>query len=288
MRVALIPNLEKPDAVAASLDLEKLLAAKADVVVLRDPDHAELRAANANYVVVLGGDGSILRIAHAMAGIAAPVVGINFGKLGYLAAYSLDEFTQHADAILAGRAPVTERLMLEGSICRNGKLPQPHTALPLEPPRFRYAALNDIVINAGEPFKMIEIHVRIDDSEATTFRGDGVIVSTSSGSTGYNLSSGGPLITPNVHALVLTPICPHSLSFRPVVIADTSTVVLHPHRVNPGTKVVFDGQVVEPLSVEECVIVRRTPHPLRLVENPAMSHWQMLANKLHWAQSPRP
>ena len=256
MRVALIPNLDKPDAMAAGRQLETLLAARAQVVVLRHPGHPELLAAKPELVVVLGGDGSILRLAHAMAGIDAPVVGINFGKLGYLAAYSLKEFEQHMETVLAGRAPVTERLMLEGSICRNGVEAQPLSAVRGHATRFRYPALNDIVINAGEPFRMIELHVRIDDEETTTFRGDGVIVATSSGSTGYNLSAGGPLLTPDVRAMVLTPICPHSLSFRPVVIADTSTVVLHPHRVNPGTKVVFDGQVVESLSVGECVIVR--------------------------------
>jgi NAD+ kinase len=153
--------------------------------------------------------------------------------------------------------------------------------------RFSYTALNDVVINAGEPFRMIELEVQIDGAETAPFRSDGVLVATASGSTGYNLSAGGPLIAPDVRGMVLTPICPHSLSFRPVVVADTSTILVKAVRLNPGTAVNFDGQVSMKITEKDCVVVRRAPKPLRLVENPEMSHWGMLAHKLHWAQSPR-
>lgn len=286
MRIAIIPNLDKPDAVAASRTLAAQLASRATIMLLDDP--AGLNEACPDLMIVLGGDGSILRVAHAVCGLEVPVVGINFGKLGYLAAFSMNEFLHYLDVILAGRAPMSQRLMLEGAIYANGGASlQPLAALLAHPPKFRYNALNDIVVNAGQPFRMIELHVRIDEQETTTFRSDGVIVSTSSGSTGYNLSAGGPLISPDVHAMVLTPICPHSLSFRPVVLSDTVTIVIHPHRVNPGTRVSFDGQVGQALGEDECVIVRRAPKALRLIENPGMSHWRMLASKLQWAQSPR-
>ena len=172
--------------------------------------------------------------------------------------------------------------MLQGGIYKNGAAASELKPLPdllAGKPLHQHVALNDVVINSGEPFRMIELHVRIDEEETTTFRSDGVIVATSSGSTGYNLSAGGPLITPDVRAMVLTPICPHSLSFRPVVLADTVTIVIHSHRVNPGTRVSFDGQRLHPLEEDQCVIIRRGPNVLKLVENPTMSRWRMLAKQ---------
>ncbi|MEI8197366.1 MAG: NAD(+)/NADH kinase [Phycisphaerae bacterium] len=290
MRIALIANLAKPDAIAASHHLQKSMAARAQLIALKDPNTADLVAANPDLIVVLGGDGSILRVAHILAGMPTPVAGINFGKLGYLAAFSLPEFERYLDIILQGHAPVTHRLMLEGSIYPNGSAASELTPLPdllAQEPLFKHLALNDIVVNAGEPFRMIELHMRVNEQDTTTFRSDGVIVATSSGSTGYNLSAGGPLIMPGVPALVVTPLCPHSLSFRPVVLPDSATIVIHPHRVNPGTRINFDGQVTQRISEEECLVIRRAPHGLNLLENPALSHWRMLASKLHWAQSPR-
>ncbi len=143
------------------------------------------------------------------------------------------------------------------------------------------------MINAGNPFRMIELDVQIDEHETTTFRSDGVILSTASGSTGYNLSAGGPVVSPDVEAMVLTPICPHSLSFRPVVLACSSAVLIVPRRLNAGSKVNFDGQLTLPLEEDQCLLIRPAPGHLRLVENPKISRWQMLGQKLHWAQSPR-
>lgn len=279
MNIVLIPNRDKPDAVAAAKDLQNGLDGHNAVSFLVGPTHQQLLDLQPHLVVVLGGDGSILASAQAMAGIDAPVVGVNFGKLGYLAAFSLEQFRQHLPAILAGKVRITERLMLHGAIFAGAGR---NTS-----PVFSGWALNDVVINAGDPFRMIELEVDIDAEPTTTFRSDGVIVSTASGSTGYNLSAGGPLVSPEVHAMILTPICPHSLSFRPVVIPDSSTVQITPRHLNPGSKVTFDGQLTYPLTEDQTLIIRRAPKRLRLVENPSMSHWAMLASKLQWAQSPR-
>lgn len=288
MKIVLIPNPDKPDAVMAAEGLRKLLTGH-EVSLLPNPSAGDIKGFCPGLVVVLGGDGSILRSAHAMAGCEAVVAGINFGKLGYMAAFSLEQFRRHLPRILAGDVKVTERIMLQGAIYT-----LPHSSADVTPghlehfsPRFEYSALNDVVINAGEPFRMIELEVQIDGHETAPFRSDGVLVATASGSTGYNLSAGGPLIAPDVKAMVLTPICPHSLSFRPVVVADTSTILIKALRMNPGTAVSFDGQVSKKISEKDCVVIKRAPRPLRLVENPEMSHWGMLAHKLHWAQSPR-
>ena len=291
MNIALIPNFEKPDAVAAAQDLLDELSTQGQAQILQNPGGRELAAFKPDLVIVLGGDGSILSIAQELVGMTVPVAGINFGKLGYMAAFSLVQFKDHLELILAGKAPRTERLMLHGAIYRcNGN---PHSGIQrladlsrLELVAQGYA-LNDVVINAGDPFRMIELNVQIDEHETTTFRSDGVIVATASGSTGYNLSAGGPLVSPAVEAMVLTPICPHSLSFRPVVLACSSTVVLLPRKLNVGSKVNFDGQLTVPLTERDCVVIRRAPTPLVLIENPTVSHWQMLGQKLHWARSPR-
>jgi NAD+ kinase len=291
MKIALVPNPEKADAMAAAQDLLEELTERARCELMPTPTRAELGAFQPDLLIVLGGDGSILAIAQELVGLPVPVAGINFGKLGYLAAFSLVQFRENLDLILAGRAPRTERLMLRGEIYRcNGKFHHGIQHIAELEACERVAegyALNDVVINAGDPFRMIELSVQIDEHETTTFRSDGVIVSTASGSTGYNLSAGGPLISPAVEAMVLTPICPHSLSFRPVVLACSSVAVIVPRRLNSGSKVNFDGQLTMPLTEHDCVVIRRAPTPLVLVENPTVSHWQMLGQKLHWARSPR-
>mgnify|MGYP001554114010 CR=1 FL=1 len=299
MNIAIIPNMNKPDALAAGRQLAGMLAHRAGrVSILHAPTHEELLAFAPSLVLVLGGDGSILATAQALAGIDAPVCGINFGKLGYLAAFSMEEFLPHLEALLGDGAassglPMTRRLMLHAAICDIPEAVPGEKQTPLDPDVLADApggltgfALPDVVINAGDPFRMVDLEVQIDGQQTTTFRSDGVILSTASGSTGYNLSAGGPLVSPDVEAIVLTPICPHSLSFRPVVLPADSAVIVRPRRLNAGTKVIFDGQLTHPITMSQALLVRRAPGSLWLVENPSVSHWQMLARKLQWAQSP--
>ena len=289
MRIAVVPNIDKPDAMAASEQILSLLPGHTVVLLAEKDPRKALLGFSAELVIVLGGDGSILRIANAAAESHTAVVGINFGKLGHLTAFSLEEFKQFLPLILAGNAPCTDRMMLHAALYRNGSNRGKRDVAELIAGEVIYfgTALNDVVINAGAPFRMIELLLQIDRHETTTFRSDGLIVSTSSGSTGYNLSAGGPLMTPDVHAMALTPICPHSLSFRPVVLPDTAAVIIHPQRLNPGTRISFDGQFGFAFHDDQYLVVRRSPHPLRLVENPQMSHWQVLAQKLMWAHTPR-
>lgn len=290
MRMALIANMDKPDAASAAQELAAWIPHQAPgthtrfITVARAQSLADFQP---DMVVTLGGDGTILQTARVLLGQGAPVLGINFGKLGYLAAFSLEEFKTHLPAIVGNRMPLTRRLMIRGGIYpASADISHPgHPPAPA--PLFEHVALNDIVINSGAPFRMIEIKVLIDGHDTTTFRGDGLIVSTPSGSTGYNLSANGPLLSPDVSAMVITPICAHSLSFRPVVIADHALVRIEPVRVNEGTRVCFDGQLLEPLRPGQGVLIRRSAQTLTLVENPVLSHWRLLANKLQWATSPR-
>jgi NAD+ kinase len=302
MDIALVPNRDKPDAVLAAEQLYALLGKRQGgmgqaaggvgrLMVIPGADQAAFAEFKPELLVVLGGDGSILTTAHALGGMCVPVLGINFGKLGYLAAYSLDEFIADLDSILAGKAPTTERLMLQAAIYswKHNGVPEIQSLADLEAltPRAQGLALNDVVINAGEPFRMIEMEVQIDEERTTTFRSDGLVVATASGSTGYNLSAGGPLISPEVEAMVMAPICPYTLSFRPVVLPATASILVCPYRLNPGSRVNFDGQVNVAFGEDECLLIRRAANSLTLVENPRLTHWQMLAHKMHWAQSPR-
>ena len=289
MRMALIANMNKPDAAGAAQEL----AAWVPRQVPHTQTHffpvagaQSLADFQPDVVVTLGGDGTILQTARILLGQGAPVLGINFGKLGYLAAFSMEDFRSHIAAIVDNRMPLTTRMMIRGGIYESFGGSPNHSQPTSQAPLFEHVALNDIVINSGAPFRMIEMKVRIDGHDTTTFRGDGLIVSTPSGSTGYNLSANGPLLSPDVSAMVITPICAHSLSFRPVVIADDAVVCIEPVRVNEGTRVCFDGQLLEPLRLDHYVLIRRAEQSLKLVENPALSHWQLLANKLQWATSP--
>ena len=292
MRIALTPNLDKSDAVAAAEQLLESLRGDAghDVRMMPTISRDVFDAFDPDMLILLGGDGTILHAARFITGMRAALVGINFGKLGYLASFTVDEFRTHLPRLLCGELKISQRLMLDGTILNasgnaaGGTAGEPEESLA---PVFQCAALNDVVINAGIPFRMVQLTIAINGQDTTTFRGDGLIVSTSSGSTGYNLSAGGPLISPDLNALVITPICPHSLSFRPVVVPADTEIRITPNRVNCGTHVSFDGQVSQPLVAGQYVVVRRATKPLRLVENPTMSHWQMLGSKLHWAQSPR-
>jgi NAD+ kinase len=295
MHILLVPNRDKPDAIRAVETLLPLLKSRISThpggphTVHTCDDTTKIARFNPSLIIVLGGDGSILTVAQALAGMRVPVLGINFGKLGYLAAYSLQEFIDYLDPILAGTIPRTERIMLQAAIypwLNNGDI-QPLAALRALKPRARGIALNDVVINAGEPFRMIELEVQVDEERTTTFRSDGLVVATASGSTGYNLSAGGPLISPEVEAMVLAPICPYTLAFRPVVLPADAAILVCPHRLNPGSRVNFDGQVNIPLAEDECLLIQRAAQPLTLMENPRMTHWQMLAEKMHWARSPR-
>ncbi len=287
MRIALAPNLDKSDAVAAAQNLLESLRGHPghDVRMMPTISREAFDAFDPDILILLGGDGTILQAARFITGLRAALVGINFGKLGYLASFTVDEFRAQLPQLLSGKLHISQRLMLDGTIINDSEIPG--TGEVKRAAGFHCAALNDIVINAGIPFRMVQLTITINGEDTTTFRGDGLIVSTSSGSTGYNLSAGGPLISPDLQALVITPICPHSLSFRPVVVPAETEIRITPIRVNSGTHVSFDGQVSQPLVAGQYMVVRRTAKPLQLVENPTLTHWQRLGSKLHWAQSPR-
>ena len=246
-----------------------------------------LAAIEADLVLVLGGDGTLLSVVRRLGGRQIPVMGVNFGRLGFLANFTPDNLGHALEQFLNLGLPVRPRQMLEASVIpASHSCPWHADAAIVGTRRFVATALNDAVITAGPPFRMIELGLTADSDEGVRYHGDGIIVSTSSGSTAYNMSAGGPIINPDVEAFCITPLCPHSLSFRPVVVSSKSTVVVSAIRVNAGTTLFCDGQASTPLAAGERVIVRRNKADVLLVENPREREWQTLAGKLHWASTP--
>ncbi len=228
-----------------------------------------------DFAIVFGGDGSIISTARSLSEAGLPVVGVNLGKLGFLAEFSVGELEESFEDIISGRAPVERRMMLNCRVLGDGK------------EGFSSAAVNDVFITAGPPFRMVELKISVDDQVLADCVSDGLIISTPTGSTAYNLSAGGPIVSPRIEAMVITPICPHSLSFRPIVINANSRVEVSGVRVNPGTTVSIDGQVSTGLSANDVVVVERKKGDFLIVNNPVRSRWDTLATKLSWAEKPK-
>jgi len=229
--------------------------------------------ADADLVVVLGGDGSILKAARMLAGREVPVVGINMGKLGYLAEFSAEAFCESFDAIVSGNMPVSRRLMLRARIA---------TAAG----ESECLVLNDVLVAGGAAHRMVGVRLAIDGDPITTYNGDGVLVSTPTGSTAYCMAAGGPLLAPGLGAMVLVPICPHSLTYRPIVLRPDSEVVLEPDDLQPEAVCVCDGQVEVRLAPGDRVTIRRAESAFLLVQS-CRQPFETLSQKLHWGHLPR-
>jgi NAD+ kinase len=295
MRVLIIANKRKPAVVAALDRIIPAVEKDAQLVGVDIEDQTEPIVADANVILVLGGDGTLLSAARRLRGRQIPLLGVNFGRLGFLASFTPGQFDHHFQEMIAGKLPVSQRLALEASVlppetqCRYRDFVEIAKCR-----RFVSTALNDAVITAGPPFHMIELEIAADGQDpgdhggwaGIRYFGDGVIVSTASGSTAYNVSAGGPIISPNVEAFCVTPVCPHSLSFRPVVVSSHSTVLITAIFVNEGTTIFCDGQESTHLHPGERVVIRRSPEPVLLVENPDSREWHTLAAKLNWAAPP--
>ena len=230
-------------------------------------------AANVDVVIAFGGDGTLLDAASAVSHSAhdAPLVGINLGHLGFLTEVGRQDMIAALDRLVDGETTVEERLLLAGRVHRQGG------ALP---DRF---ALNDIVVTRGALARMIEIDVEVDGAPVSHVKADGLIVATATGSTAYNLSAGGPILHPSADAVVLTPLAPHALTNRPVVLPASSNIRLRP-MVDPSSDPVltFDGQHGVPLQTGDEVDIMRAPRVLRLLRTSRRTHFDMLREKLKW------
>ncbi|MFH1232055.1 MAG: NAD(+)/NADH kinase [Planctomycetota bacterium] len=235
----------------------------------------DLSRVRCDLLVVLGGDGSILSTARRLKNNKIPVVGINLGKFGFLAEYSLEEVKESFKEIMSKKQLVSSLMMLSCSIERNGKKNGP------------FIALNDMVITRGSISRMVYFRLFIDGKEITVFGADGVIFSTPVGSTAYSLSAGGPLISPEMQAIIVTPICAHTLSMRPLVLPSNSVVELE-LADGSGQEIILtvDGQVSMYLRQSDRVIFQKSNATFQLVRLGRRSFYETLREKLHWGGQP--
>lgn len=229
-------------------------------------------------VIALGGDGTLLAAANriAAAGLDIPIVGVNFGSLGFLTEVTLAELYDAMSAVLDGTAAIESRMMLQASIGTAEDDDQD--------PSLDRQVLNDVVITRGSLSRMIDLEVRIDGGFVTRVKADGLILATPTGSTAYNLSAGGPIVEPSVDAYVMTPIAPHTLTNRPVVLSGSAEVRITPLFENVKTEVyaTFDGQFGRELERGESIVIRRAARRLNLIRASGRSYYDVLQQKLKW------
>lgn len=278
-------NPRSAEAKAAAPEVASFIRASGTLLGTMDAESGPVprEALGAGVVIVLGGDGTLLSQARRFAELDVPLLGVNLGRLGYIAEFTIEAFRDQAPALLGkGPLPTRSLSLLHAAI---------HAGAAATP-RFEGVALNEAFIATGLPRHMIELSLQIDGRMGPSVSGDGLIVSTPIGSTAYNLSAGGPIVAPDADAFAITPLAPHSLSFRPVVVSGQSTIELTlvrgaRERSAQACALVLDGQVSEPLADADRVVLRKNSRSVRFVQNVRTDHWNTLIERLHWAAPPK-
>ncbi|HYL68603.1 MAG TPA: NAD(+)/NADH kinase [Candidatus Limnocylindria bacterium] len=232
----------------------------------------EAIGAKIELLIVLGGDGTLLSAARALGAHKVPILAVNLGGLGFLTSVTLDELYPMLEQILTGQHRTGERMMLEAEIMRGGKSAERHTAL------------NDAVANKGALARMLDFDVAVDGDHVGRYRADGLIVATPTGSTAYSLAAGGPIVHPELDAFVITPICPHMLTNRPLVIPDTSRVEIDFSAASGPVYVTLDGQIGIQLLPMDALVIRKSASKVVFVRPPKKTYFQILRNKLRWGE----
>jgi NAD+ kinase len=221
---------------------------------------------------VLGGDGTMIATSRMIGDYDVPVLGINYGTLGYLAEFRVEEMYQALESILTGDYRIDTRVRLAVEVMRGEEI------------LMHSRALNDVVINKSALARIIEIEARMDGNLISGFRADGLIVSTPTGSTAYNLSAGGPVVYPSMNALVITPICPFTLSDRPIVVPDDALIELRLRTPDEEVVLTLDGQVGLPISPEDRVLIRKSLTTFKIVQPKNRNYFEVLREKLRWGK----
>jgi NAD+ kinase len=287
-RVGLVAKQRVEAAASVLADLASWLEARG-VSVVFETETAQLAGVNTrqppitkadlpkacDLVVLLGGDGTLIGMARriARAGVDVPIAGVNFGSLGFLTEITLDELYPSLEAVLAGAAEIEERMMLRAQTMRSGRVFADELVL------------NDVVATKAALSRIIELAVSVDGQPVMRVRADGLIVATPTGSTAYNLAAGGPIVHPVVDAVLLTPIAPHMLTNRPLVVAGPAAITVEPVMTgNDEVFVTFDGQSGHALQAGDVITIGRTERPLRLVRSSSRSYFDVLRQKLKWGE----
>ena len=224
----------------------------------------------ADLLVALGGDGTLLGVARAAHPYNVPILAVNLGSLGFLAAISIEELYPTLENILAGKFEIENRMLLNACVWRNGDKVENHNVL------------NDIVINKSVVARVINLQVFVNDQYMTSYRADGLIIATPTGSTAYSLSAGGPIIHPSMHTLVLSPICPLMLTNRSILIPDQSVIQVKLSGKYDNVRITLDGQEGYDMKAEDILEIKKTKTTLQLIRGPNKNYYQILRDKLHW------
>jgi len=235
---------------------------------------AEAFGTRIDALVALGGDGTLLNAVRLLGNRSIPVLGVNLGRLGFLTSVTESELEEGLNSLVSGKYTTSSRTMLDGRIInRSGK------------ERGEVLALNDMVVGWGQSTRIVTLEVSIDDEPVTSYRCDGVIVSTPTGSTGHSLSAGGPILHPEASALIINVICPHTLSARPLVVPDDVKISIVVKQTGKQLLMSVDGQDGESLSEGDALVIRKSPHKFQLVHLPGYQYFSVLRNKLQWSGS---
>lgn len=234
-----------------------------------EPEHL---AKMVDLIMVLGGDGTMIATARMIGDAEVPVLGVNYGGLGYLAEFRIEEIYTALESILDGNYRLDKRVMLAVELLRDGEQVT------------RNSVLNDVVINKSALARIIEIETYLNNQFVNSFRADGLIVSTPTGSTAYNLSAGGPIIFPSMNAIVVTPICPFTLSNRPIVVPDSALIELCLKTDKEEVALTLDGQVGFPLQVEDRVVIKKSDTTFNLIQPMNRNYFEVLRTKLKWGR----
>jgi NAD+ kinase len=264
-KVVIVTKPHQPDVAKAAADLIAWFEGK-QVKASLEP----AAAADADLCVVVGGDGTLLAAARLLDVRQVPILAINYGGLGFLTEVTRDEMYPALEAVLAGKTVTHNRMMMNVTVHRNGK--------PIE----RYQALNDAVIHKGTLARIIELEARVDSHYVSKFRSDGLILSTPTGSTAYNVSAGGPIVYPTMSAIVMTPICPHTLSNVPLILPAESRVEVLVSAAHDEVHVTVDGQVGVKLQSGDSILVEKSQRFVQLVAPADKDFFDVLRGKLKW------
>jgi NAD+ kinase len=286
-RIGVVLKRHQPEALKTMCELTAWLAAR-DLTLVGGPEiereaisrrtgcavaevEPEKLAANVDLVLVLGGDGTMIATSRMVGDTEVPVLGVNYGGLGYLAEFRIEELYDALESILSGNYRLDKRVMLSVEL-----------AGAENPTRNR--VLNDVVINKSALARIIEIEAYLNEQFVNSFRADGLIISTPTGSTAYNLSAGGPVIFPSMNAVVITPICPFTLSNRPIVVPDDAIIELRLKTDKEDVALTLDGQVGFPLKLDDRVIIRKSKATFNLVQPMNRNYFDVLRDKLRWGR----
>ena len=283
-RIGIIAKKNKPEAVAIARHLVEWLRPKKIEVYIEEeigkvlssalwkPIQREAIPANVEMIIVLGGDGTLLSVARQVWNKNIPILGVNLGGLGFLTEIALDELYPVLEKVLQDDFEINERDVLNAEVIRRGERIA------------EFIVLNDAVINKGALARIIDLETTVNGEYLSTFRSDGLIISTPTGSTAYNLSAGGPIVFPSLHTIIITPICPHTLTIRPIIIPDHVRIRALLKSRDEEVTLTLDGQQGFTLEFEDVVEVRKAEGRILLIKSPYRRYFELLREKLKWGE----